>query len=91
MACAGRCEVCSGVSMTVADVKRELPDVPVKIGRKVYSARLSGRLNQFATVTLSYIHHSGPQEHLRGQPWMDWQFSWEAVTRAVNTGNPLSL
>lgn len=81
----------TATEMTVTDVKRELPDVPVKIGRKRFMARLSGRLNSFATVTVSYIVHGAPRHYLRGRPWFDAQFSWEAVTRAVNTGKPLSM
>lgn len=77
--------------MTAKEARRDLPDVPVKIGRKTFMARTSGRLNQFATVTVSYIQHAGPKEHLRGAPWHDAHFSWDAVALAVTTGNPLTF
>lgn len=78
--------------LTVKQVKAELPSVPVRTASgKRYMARVSGRLNPFATVTLSYIEHGSPRHHLRGQPWADWYFSWEAVTRAVNGQGVLLL
>ena len=82
----------NSTEMTIAEVKRDLPNVPVKTASgKRHMARVSGRLNQFATVTLSYIEHARPKEHLRGRPWSDAQFSWESVTRAINTGEPLDF
>lgn len=77
--------------MTIADVKRDLPDVPVTIGRKRFMARLSGRLCPFGTLTVSYITHGAPRHYLRGRPWIDAQFSWDAIARAVNTGKPLAM
>jgi hypothetical protein len=74
--------------MTIADVKRELPAVPILVGKRVLYARVSGRLNQFATVTVSHLEHG--EGYLRGPAWRDWTFSWEAVTRAVTTGKPLN-
>lgn len=74
---------------TVAKVKAELPRVPVKVGRKQYAGRVSGRLNRFATVTISHIEHG--TGYLRGEPWHDWQFSWEAIANALNTGAALTV
>lgn len=75
--------------MTVSEAKRDLPNVKVRIGRKVFSAQVSGRLNPFATVTVSYIHSGAPRHYLRGQPWIDAQFSWDAIAHSLTTGKPL--
>lgn len=73
--------------MTIEQVKRELPNVKVRIGRKVATGRVSGRLNKFATVSVTNegtLHRNTPI-------WMDWQFSWEAIAHAVTTGEPLNV
>ena len=73
--------------MTIAEVKRELPMVRVKWGRKQYWARVSGRLNQFATVSpYQVIDHKKPLKTILG-PCL--HFSWEAVARAVNNDSTL--
>jgi hypothetical protein len=77
--------------LTVSQVKRDLPWVAIKIGGRVLTARVSGRLNPFATVTVAYIDNGKPNEYLRGAPWADYQFSWEAVTRAINNATPLTV
>ncbi len=75
-------------NMTMADVKRDLPAVPILCGKRVLWARLSGRLNQFATVSVTHVEHG--EGYLRGPAWRDWTFSWDAVHRAVTTGKPLN-
>lgn len=69
---------------TIEAVKRDLPNVLIKIGRKVATGRVSGRLNRFATVTVDncFRHGSNP-------PWMDFHFSWDAIVRSLNTNSPL--
>jgi hypothetical protein len=70
---------------TAQRVRDELPDVDVKIGKKVLRARLSGRLNAFATVSVT---NSGTPR--RGwQLFMDWHFSWDTIARCLNSGKPL--
>lgn len=66
---------------TIAQVKAELPDVKVMHNGKRHLGRVSGRLNQFATVSIGY------SPALRD--FVDFQFSWEAIARAVNSGLPL--
>jgi hypothetical protein len=62
---------------TIEQVKEELPQVWVRMGKAVILARVSGRANRFATV------------------WFDreatyaFEYSWEAVTRSLNTDEPL--
>ena len=63
---------------TADKVKADLPPVVCQVGRNRYAtARLSGRHNPFATVTLAY------------EPSSDWHFSWEAVARSLNNATPL--
>lgn len=64
--------------MSIQEVKDQLPDVTIRYADypTTYPASVSGRLNRFATVT-------------RIDNGMQWEFSWEAVTRAVNTGRSL--
>lgn len=72
---------------TAERVKRDLPSVQVKIGRKVMSGRLSGRLNQFATVT---VNNEGTL-HAGNLPWMDVQASWETLADLLNGNRPLRI
>lgn len=77
--------------LTVSQVKRDLPDVPVRMSRKgktIY-AKVSGRCCPYALVTLAYIWHG--KGYLRGVPWIDQTFSWGAVANAINTGKPLQF
>lgn len=80
--------------MTPAQARAELPAVSVRFPNgKIYPAKVTGRLNQFATVTVSFIQ-SGGNRHLRdfgGLPWIDCQHSWESVARAATSGKPLSF
>jgi hypothetical protein len=72
---------------TVAQVKAKLPAVRVRVGkRNIVDARLSGRLNQFATVSIT---NNFPRS---GVPlFADYQFAWETIAHSLNTGQPLSL
>ena len=69
----------------VDDCKRDLPPVQVRIGGKVHWARTSGRLNQFATVSIT---NQGTL-HGNSQLFWDAHYSWQAVCRAVVSGVPL--
>ena len=70
--------------------RNELPRVLLDLGPKgralfgkaVVPARVGGRLNSFASVTpdTDYV------------PWACcWEFSWEAIARAADTGTPLHV
>jgi len=67
--------------MNTTQVKDELPTVKVLIGRKIFKGFLSGRKNPFATVTV--YEWNGD--------FLDWQFSWETVTNAINTNQSLRV
>ena len=78
--------------MTTDQAKRDLPSVNVKMpDGKVYPARVSGRLNPFPTVTVSFCHQPH-KKHLRdfgGAPWIDFQSTWPQVARVADTGEPI--
>jgi hypothetical protein len=71
--------------MTINEIKRDLPQVRVRIGRKVLWARVTGRLNPQATVTV----FADSKEYLRGPYFVDFHFSWEAIERALRLDLPL--
>ena len=78
--------------MTPSEARRELPEVSVKMpDGKVYPARVTGRLNPFPTVTISFIHQNH-KRHLRdfgGSPWIDFSSTWEQIARVATSGEPI--
>ena len=70
---------------TASKVRAVLPGVLVKIGKKVVKGRLSGRLNDFATVSVTNegTLHSG------SQLFWDEQFAWETVANCLNQKRPI--
>ena len=71
--------------MTIKQVKKDLPRVLVRIGHKVHTGRVTGRLNNFPTVTVLADKNASPV----GPFWWDYHFSWAAVARAITNGTPL--
>ena len=69
--------------MTIDEVKRDLPQVQVMFNGKVRWAKVSGRLNNVATVSVGYSSTLAE--------FVDFHFSWEAVARSVNSGEPLTV
>ena len=59
---------------SVVRVKATLPDVLVKMGHKTVTCRVIGRDLPYAIVIT---------------PMGSFEYSWEAVTRAVTGGTPL--
>ena len=66
---------------TVARVKDELPSVQVMFAGRRHLATVSGRLNPFATVSVT----------TNGEPWLAANFSWEALANALSMCEPLLL
>lgn len=63
---------------TIESVKETLPKVQVKVDGKIITANISGRRNRFATVwTKSNID--------------GWEFAWQTIVDALNSGNPLKV
>jgi hypothetical protein len=79
---------------TIAKVKSELRSVSMKIGRKVHHARISGRLNEQATVTVSYMDSDAKSLHdfnASGRPWVDYHYSWDTIANSLNNNRPLKV
>jgi hypothetical protein len=78
--------------MTPTEARRDLPAISVKMpDGKTYPARVTGRLNQFPTVTISFCHQPH-KKHLRdfgGSPWIDLQSTWEQVARCATDDKPI--
>jgi len=77
------------VETIIADICRareELPPVRVRFNGREHWGRVTGRLEDFATVTIT----ADPAKRLgSGAPWMDFPFSWSAVARAAYRGRVL--
>lgn len=67
-------------SLTLDEIKAQLPAVTVNAGGRVYPATVTGRLNRFATV--SFQLHG-----LR----VSYEFAWPTVQSAVNGGQALKV
>jgi hypothetical protein len=67
-------------------VRKELPQVQVLVNGKILPGRTSGRLNQFATVT---VDNHGTL-HRGNRPWYDFSYAWETIAGALNKGTPLT-
>ncbi len=68
--------------MTMQQVKNDLPDVLLHIGKQIITAHVCGRLMPFATVW--YIDQTTRARH-------DVVFCWESVTESVNQHRPLRI
>lgn len=77
-------------NFTVAQVKDILPSVPVNIGTErqpyVLQAQVSGRRNQFATIT-----YRPDQETTNRAEWVRHEVSWETVTNVLNRSGYIRL
>ena len=80
---------------TIAKVKAELPTVLVRLGesKHIHTGRVSGRLLEFPQVTVGSLDYNckacNKAHHLRGVPWMDYQFAWATIANALNEGRIL--
>ena len=73
--------------MTVAEVKRDLPPVLMIWEGRKYWARVSGRCCPYACVSPSQpIDNKKLVRTIMGPCF---QYAWETVTNAVNSGKPL--
>ena len=65
--------------MTLAELKRDLPSVPVAFCGIFYRGQVTGRLNDCATVTVFSLDNH----------WRSWQYAWQAVLEAITKDKPL--
>ncbi len=70
---------------TIAAVKVELPNVKVRIGKKVVTGRISGRLKQFATVSITNTGTLHNNSHM----WIDREVAWETLVHCLNANRPV--
>ena len=78
---------CCCVKYTVKMVKDGLPNVVIKWNGSRWLARVSGRLNEFASVS-PYVNMDSEkrQAAILGPIF---HYSWEALARHLNTNRPL--
>lgn len=69
----------------VEKVKAELPNVKVKIGNQIHTGRVSGRLNKFATVSVTNLGTL----HAKSRVFADFQVAWPTIVHALNNDRPL--
>ena len=66
------------MNWTIDKVKAELPPVRVRIKpRQIVWCRISGRLNQYASVSYEL--------------WPVWYFAWSTIVHALNNDKPLNV
>ena len=70
---------------TASKVRDELPQVLVRIGKNVVTGRTSGRLNAFATVSVT----NESTLHRNSQLFMDKEVAWETVANCLNNNRPV--
>jgi hypothetical protein len=74
--------------MTIEQCKRELPAVRIAYNGKIWTARVSGRLNQFASVSPHTRTNGKRVETIIGPIF---HFSWDAVARAASENRVLKV
>lgn len=74
---------------TIDSVKKELPIVPVILGKHEFLGKISGRKNQFATVTINYP--VGERLYPNSPPWIHYHFSWQTIVDVLNNGRKLKI
>lgn len=73
--------------LSITEVKQQLPMVKIKWGGKHYWGRVSGRLNQFASVSpYQVIDNCKLVKTIIGPRF---EFSWHTVTEAINKNREL--
>lgn len=69
----------------VKTVKEKLPNILIRIRGKTHTARLSGHLDKFATVTVNnYEQPTGPF-------YRDFSYSWTTIANCLNNNQPLEI
>jgi hypothetical protein len=66
--------------MTINEIKRDLPPVYVKIFNTTIQAAISGRQLKYPIVHTNFMGNN-----------LSWEFSWEAIEKAINTNTALII
>ena len=75
--------------MDITQVKRDLPLVKIEWNGVDYWGRITGRMNQFATVSPYQPVDQRPVD--RSAPMPRFEYAWETVTRAVTNDIALKV
>lgn len=67
---------------TIDEIKENLQNVTIKVGKKMYVATVRGRKNQFATVSAMDKNNN---------IICSYEFSWQAIQRATNRRSVLTV
>jgi hypothetical protein len=67
--------------MTIEEIKKELPNVKMRVDGKIIDATLHGRCNPFATVGYWTGHNS----------YISYEYAWATIQRHLNIGKPLTV
>ena len=59
---------------SIYTIKRDLPEVKVKVGNKIVTGKVTGRMLDFATVIVDGVNY---------------EFAWSTITNALNNDRPL--
>lgn len=62
--------------LTIKEIKEQLPDVKIRVNGKVETGKVRGRALQYAVV---FVGDNS------------WEYSWEAMQRAVNKNRILEV
>lgn len=74
--------------MDAKQARADLPSVTVRLDEKIYPARVTGRLNPFATVGVC----RDPDHMARygTVPLVIFQAAWELIARSATNGTPIN-
>lgn len=64
------------IMLTIKEIKEQLPDVKIRVNGKVETGKVRGRALQYAVV---FVGDNS------------WEYSWEAMQRAVNKNRILEV
>jgi len=64
--------------MTIDEIKKDLPQVYVKIFNTVVPVAISGRQLKYPIVHTSFMGNN-----------LSWEFTWSAIQHSINTDTPL--
>lgn len=74
--------------MTIQEVKQVLPPVLGRREGRLYWCRVSGRLNQFATVCLDTLKDKPTGRRYLGPCF---EVAWSTVARCIDENKPIAL
>lgn len=80
-----KCELKKCFEWDISKVKRDLPDVTVSIYGAIHVAKISGRMQDFATVSVDTSPVPGTGN------WCSWEVAWSTVVSCLNEGRPIKI